>query len=119
MKKQTGVSLSGLLVILVMLFFAALLGFKLFTPYMEYFTIQKNFKAMAANPELKNAPRKDVLNAFERYRIIDNTSAITAEDIEITKDGNNIVISATYSVKVPLIANISLLLDFVPTSAAK
>lgn len=119
MKKQTGVSLSGMIFVLFVLFFVALLGFKLFPPYMEFFTIQKNFKAMAASPELKGAPRKDILNAFDRFRIIDNTTAITAEDIEINKDGANIVISASYSIKVPLVANVSLLLDFAPTSAAK
>ena len=86
---------------------------------MEFFTIQKNFKAIVANPELKAATRKEILAAFDRYRIIDNTTAITGEDIEVTKDGANIVISASYSVKVPLVSNISLLLDFAPSSAAK
>lgn len=119
MKKQAGVSLSGMIFVLFVLFFVAILGFKLFTPYMEFFTIQKNFKAMAANPELKGASRKDIVNAFERYKIIDNTTAITSEDIEINKDGADIVISASYSVKVPLVANVSLLIDFAPSSAAK
>jgi Domain of unknown function (DUF4845) len=119
MRKQTGVSLSGMIFVLFVLFFVALLGFKVGPPYMEFFTIQKNFKAMAANPELKTAPRKEIVNAYERYRIIDNTTAIAGEDIEINKDGANLVISASYSVKVPLVANVSLLLDFAPTSAAK
>ncbi len=39
--------------------------------------------------------------------------------LEINKDGNDLVLSASYSVKVPLVANVSLLIDFAPTSAAK
>ena len=119
MRKQTGVSLGGLVGILFVLFFVALLGFKLFTPYMEFFTIQKNFKSVAANPELKTAPKKDIAAAFDRTRTIDNITAITSEDMEINKDGNNLVISASYSVKVPLVANASVLLDFAPSSAGK
>jgi hypothetical protein len=120
MNKQRGVSLSGLLVTLFLLFFAAILGFKLFGPYMEYFTIQKIFKAVATNPENRDASPKDIRNAFDRYRIIENNVAsITPDDVEVTKEGNQITLSAAYTVKVPLVANVSLFIEFAPTSAAK
>ena len=114
MKKQTGVSLSGLLVILFVLFFVALLGFKLFTPYTQYFAIQKTFKVLAANPELKGADPKAIISAFQRYAQIDGITAIDPGDIEVGKDGT---ISASYAARVPLVANISLVIDFTATSA--
>ncbi len=119
MRKQAGVSLSGLVGILFVLFFVALLGFKAGPPYMENATIQKIFKSMAANPELKSATTKEIANAFDRARSIDNVSVISGADLEISKDGANLVVSASYSVKVPLVANASLLLDFAPSSAAR
>ncbi len=117
MKKQRGITLTGLIVVLVLLGMAATLGFKLFNPYMQYFTIKKTFKTLAQNPELKNGNRKEIQNAYQRYSLIDSITSISEEDIEVTKDGNRIVISANYSVKVPLVANISLLVDFAPSSA--
>ena len=119
MKRQTGVSLSGLIVILFLVFFVALLGFKLFTPYSQYFTIQKTFKALAANPELKSGNQKEIASAFQRYAQIDGISAIEPADIEVSKEGNDITISASYAARVPLFANISLVIDFNATSAAK
>ena len=119
MKKQLGVSLGGLIIFSFVLVFVALLGFKLFTPYMQFFTIQKTLRAVAANPEMKSTSPREIQKAFERYSMIDNITAISSADVEVTKDGNELILSASYSVKVPLVANVSLLLDFNPTSAAK
>ena len=119
MKKQRGVSLGGLIVVLFLLIIGALLGFKLFTPYTQYFTVQKTFKALAQNPDLRSGNRREIAAAFQRYQVIDNITAIGGDDIEITKDGNEITLSASYSVKVPLFHNISLLIDFAPTSTSK
>ena len=119
MKKQRGVSLTGLIVVLVLLGMSAMLGFKLFNPCMQYFTIQKTFKVLAQNPEFRSGNRKDIQNAFQRYALIDGITAISGDDIEVTKNGNTLVLSASYSVKVPLVANVSLLVDFAPSSAAK
>lgn len=117
MRKQRGVTLTGLIVVLALLGMGAMLGFKLFNPYMQYFTIKKTFKTLALNPELSSGNRREVLNAYQRYSLIDGITSISEEDIEIAKDGNTLVISANYSVKVPLVANISLLVDFAPSSA--
>jgi len=118
-KKQRGISLMGSIVVLVLLGTVAMLGFRLFNPYMQYFTIQKTFKTLAQNPELRSGSRKEILNAYQRYSLIDRITVISEDDIEVTKDGNTLVLSASYSVKVPLVANLSLLVDFAPSSASK
>ncbi len=119
MKKQQGISLSGLIIVLVLLGMGAMLGFKLFNPYMQYFAIKKTFKTLAQSPELRNGSRKEVLNAYQRYSMVDNITAISDADIEVTNDDNTLVLSASYTVKVPLVANVSLLIDFAPSSASK
>lgn len=119
MKKQLGVTLSGLIMVCFVLVFVALLGFKLFTPYSQYFTLVKTFKSLAVNPEVKGGTRGQAMGAWSRYAQIENITAITGDDIEITKEGNEVILSASYSVKVPLFANINLLIDFNPTSASQ
>ena len=117
MRHQRGVTLSGLLVSCVVIIFVALLGFKLFTPYTEYFSIKKTFKSIAANPEVKNGGKREMTQVWERYATIERITAINGNDIEVTKEGNTMELSASYTVKVPLFANLSLLIDFHPTSA--
>jgi hypothetical protein len=119
MKKQLGVSLTGLLIFIVVLTFVALLGFKVFGPYKQFFTVQKIFKTLALSPEVKNGGRREFVVAWSKYAMTDDIGVVSADDIEVTKDGNEVVISTSYSVRVPLFKNISLLIDFMPTSAAK
>ncbi len=119
MNKQRGVTITGLLMTIVVLMMVSLLGFKVFGPYKQYFTIQKVFKQIAVNPEVKGGGRKDFLQAWSKYAMTDDIGVLSGDDVELTKDGNDIVISAAYSVRVPLFKNISLLIDFAPSSAAK
>ena len=119
MKTQRGVTLTGLILVLFVIIIVALLGFKLFTPYSQYFTIQKAFKTLALKPEVRTGTRRDAMAAWQPIATVENITTLSGDDIEITKEGNEVVISASYSVRVPLFANISLLIDFNPTSASK
>lgn len=113
---QRGIALGSFLVTCVLVIFVALIGLKLAGPYMEYFKIKADFKKVATNPELQTASAKEIKSGFWKYAAIDDITSITQDDIDVEKTGSDITLSATYSVKVPLVANISLLVDFNPTS---
>ena len=119
MNSQRGVTLTGLLLASFVVVAVALLGFKLFPPYLQYFTVQKVFKSIAADPEVKNGTRRDATAAWARYAMMENIYVISGEDIEVNYDASQLVLSASYSVKVPLFAHVSLLIDFNPSSAAR
>jgi Domain of unknown function (DUF4845) len=120
MKKQKGVSLGGLLVVVVALIICVLFGFKIFGPYKQFYTIQKIFKTLAVNPEIKDGGRREFVAAWSKYATTErDVNVLGGDEIELTKDGNELIISASYSVRVPLVKNISLMFDFAPSSAAK
>jgi hypothetical protein len=102
----------------VVLILVLLLGFKLFKPYAEYFALQKIFKTLAVKPEVRDGSRRDLMIAWAPYAQLEGVSAITGDEIEVTKSGNNVIISASYQVKVPLFKNYTLLIDFNPSSAS-
>ena len=118
MKRQRGVSLSGLLMVSIILIFVLLLGFKLFKPYAEYFALQKIFKTLVAKPEVREGTRRDVMIAWAPYATLEGITAIGGNEVEFTKNGNNVILSASYQVKVPLFKNYTLLIDFNPSSAS-
>lgn len=115
--RQNGVSLSGLLVVVVVLVLLASLGFKVIPPYIENKTIQSQFEELSRDPDLKTATLQDIRMAFIKRALVGNITAIKAEDIDIARDADGITLSASYSVKVPLAGNASLLLEFNPSSA--
>src|SRR3954470_2772793 len=116
MRRQEGVTLSGFIIVAVILIFALLAVFKIGPPYFEYLSIQKQLKAVAADPGVRTGDRRAVDAAFVSRATIENITSITHQDIQISKEGGDIVLSAEYSVKVPLFANLSACMDFNPSS---
>lgn len=111
-KRQRGIGLLSILIGAGLLFFVALLGMKVAPEFIGYYTILKNVKATAHDPAMAGASVSEIRNAFAKRTEIESSSSISAEDLEITKDGNEIVISFAYFKKIPLIANVSLMIDF-------
>lgn len=110
-KKQAGVSLSGLLTWAVVIAMVALLGMKVTPAVIEYFQIVAAVKAVSNDPGAMSSVA-EARKAFDRRANIDDFKAITAQDLDITKDGGDLVVSFAYEKRVPLVANVSLLLYF-------
>jgi len=106
--------MTGFLVTAVILILVALLGFKIGPAYVEYYSIQKQIKLVAS--EVTVVDRRTVENAYDRRAAIENLTAISPKDLEISKDGDKIIISVDYSVKVPLFGNLSACMDFSASS---
>lgn len=115
--KQRGIGMASLIMIIAALLFVAILAMKLIPAYLHNMAIQKIFKTVAADPEMQNASVKDIRASYDKRAMMDSITDITSDDIEISKDGGSITLSASYTVKVPVAGNASLVLDFSPTSA--
>ncbi len=116
MHTQRGITITGFLVFAIIFIAVLLLGFKIGPAYMEYMTIQKTFKALAAEPAMKTATRGEFNSAWNARAGVDNIKAISYDDVQIDKDASGIVLSAEYTVRVPLFANLSALMEFKPRS---
>jgi hypothetical protein len=67
---------------------------------------------------MRGASVSDIRNSFTRHAMIDQISSITAQDLDISKEGNEIVLAFAYTKKIPLAGNVSLLIEFEGTTAA-
>ena len=114
--KQRGVSFLVILLLGVIFALAAVGAMKVAPAYADYMTAKKDIMAVAAN-EGRSGSVTDIRKAFERRADIDNITVITPADLEITKDGGEVVISFAYAKKIPLFANVSLLIDFSASTA--
>ncbi len=116
LQKQKGISLSGLLVWSVILILIAISGLKIAPAYIEFSAIQKNLTAIAKDTNSQNMDLSQIRLSFNRRVQIDNIKSINGQDIKINKENDRIVLSAEYTTKIPLIANLSLTIDFEPIS---
>lgn len=114
-KQQRGLSLIGLILASVVVIGIAVVAMKVAPSVIEYYTILKNIKVVANNNALASVA--EVRAAYDRQASIDATPSLTGADLEISKEGGQLVISFAYSKKIPLVGNVSLLIDYAGSSS--
>jgi len=102
------------LVVAVVVVFGAIAFMKIGPAYQEYFSVKRAVAATAL--DARSATVLEVRRGFERRAVIDNIDVIGSQDLEISKEGNDVVISFSYTKKVPLFGNVSLLFEFAGAS---
>ena len=118
MKKQRGMTFIGILFVGIIVVFSAILVMKLIPPYMEYWSIKKVLGAMAKDTSLNNMSTREVQASFDKRASIDNITAIKGNDLDVSKDGGEVVASVEYPVKVALFGNLSACMDFKASTAS-
>jgi len=116
MKTQRGITLMGALGGMIIVAFVGLFAAKLLPTYIEYFAVKKIFASMEQAGDFKGTVR-DIRVSFDRRNSIEGVQNVKGDDLEVTKEGGETVITAVWSVKVPMIYNFSACLDFVATTA--
>ena len=109
-RAQGGLSMIGFLFVAVVIAVVAMVGFRIAPSYVEYFTIRS-----AIEKSLRDAPDPTaavVKKSFEKYIAADYIDSVTAADLNVVKDGNTVTASLDWQKQLPLVGNVSLLLDF-------
>lgn len=114
-QQQLGVSIMGLIIVLVIVVFMALLAFKLIPGVLEYRAMKGAIVAIAR--ERQNSSVAEIRRAFESRQAIDDFTSVKPSELEVTKQGNQVVIAFAYRKEIPLFANVGLYIDFAANSA--
>jgi uncharacterized protein DUF4845 len=117
MRGQEGVTLTGFIMVAVVVIIFLLFGFKVGPAYFEYWTIQKQLKAIVADPASQTGSKREIEAMFASRATMERITSIGHGDLLITKEGGGVVLSAEYSVRVPLFGNLSACMDFSPNSS--
>ena len=113
-KHQYGISLSGLIMGCVILIALAMLGLKLAPSYIEFFAIKKAVIAIAQ--ERGGGSVAEIRKAFDSRATIDDITSIKAADLEVTKEGGQVVINASFRKEIPLAGNVGVYINFLASS---
>ena len=115
--QQSGITFGGFVFGTFLLVVVGIFGLRLIPAYMQDATIKNIFNVIAHDPDMQKASPQDIRASFDRRSSIDDIKAINSSDIEISVNQGRLLLSANYFVKIPLAGNVSLYLDFNPTSA--
>ena len=112
MGMEAGVSLSGLIVVLVLLGAVAVVAMKVFPAWAEY----RSIKNAIVQAKAAGGSTREMQQAFERNAEINNITVISSRDLVITRENGQSEVSFAYEKRIPLAGNVSLLLDFAATT---
>ena len=107
---ERGLTILGFLFVAVVVVTIALVGFRVMPAYVEYFAVKK-----ALEQALDDAPTgnvAEVRRAFDRKIGAGYIESVRPSDVQVNRDGNRLVASASWQRILPMIANASILLDF-------
>jgi hypothetical protein len=111
-KNQRGVTLLGAMLIGFMLVAVAVLGMKLIPAYMEFFSVKKIITAIGKDPALSGMAISEIRKSFDNRANVEYVTVIQGKDLEVSKGRGKTVVTANYSVTIPIVWNISALLEF-------
>lgn len=117
MKYQRGVTLSGLIVWGVVIALVAILGMRVVPDVIDYYKIKKIVASTAMNANGKTVP--EIRAIFDKYADVDSIQTIKGTDLDISKEGNEVVVAFAYEKRIALFHNVSLLIDFQGSSAQR
>jgi len=109
-RNQLGIGLGGLMIGAVIFIVLAMGGMKLGPSYLEFSSIKKAVVAIAQ--EKPGASVADVRKAFDARATVDSITTVAGKDLEVTKEGSQLVVSASYRKEIPLVANLGVYIDF-------
>ena len=110
--KQDGLSLSGLIGALVVIGVVGIFAMRMVPAYIEYNAI----KSAIAKVKDGGGSIREMQQAFNRHTSVNDVEAVRGQDLVFTRDGEEVEISFAYEKRLPLMGNVSLLIDFAGTT---
>jgi ribosomal protein L31E len=117
MSNQRGFGLSQVLLWGVVLGVIAVGAMKVAPSFIEYQTILRAVKSVAANANAQTTVAQ-VKSSFSKQMDVDNINSIRPDDLDIYKENNQIVISFAYDKILPLFGPVNLLIKYAGSSQA-
>lgn len=115
--KQRGITFIGLIIVLAIVGFFAVIAIQIFPAYSEYASVKNIIESIAKNADFDSLSDESIRSSFDRGATIGYVSVITGKDLVIENNINGKkVVVAEYQVVKPVVGNVSILMNFKASS---
>jgi hypothetical protein len=111
-KRQDGLTLISILLIVVLLGTGVLFTFRLVPIYIEHFGVVSSLKSMEEEPGMHAKSQGELLEMLRHRLEINDVTRVTKENIFIKRQQQDTRVQVAYEVQIPVVSNISLLVTF-------
>jgi hypothetical protein len=102
----------GWLVVLALIGFAVLVGFKLGPVYLEYYTVRSSIDSLGKEENLANKSPGQIWVLLNRRFDMNDVKSVDKEHVSILQRPDQTIVSVDYEVKRHLLGNVGILLSF-------
>ena len=111
--RQRGMTMIGIILVVIVVGAWVYAGIRLTPKYLEYMRVASTLEKVGDEFESNPGTTEFMLRkAIERHFDIEMVEVVTANDIEISKEGGEFTMRAAYDDTVPLAGNVSFLVEF-------
>lgn len=114
-RKQRGLSLSGLILILILAGLVAVIGMQVVPAVVEFQSIKK----AVLDARDKGTSAQEIVAAYNKAALAGYITSVAGNDLVIVKEDGMYVVSFSYEKKLPLVGPASLLLEFSSSTDSK
>lgn len=107
--------MTGFLFTAIVAVAVVMIGFRMVPPYIEYFTVKK-IMAKTLDDSKQGFSLYQFRRDFDLKASADYIDSVQGSDIQVTKEGNSLVATASWTRTLHLVGNVSLLLEFEATA---
>jgi Tfp pilus assembly major pilin PilA len=100
----------GMLLLLIVIAFVALIAMKVVPMYMQYFTVKSTIESVRKEPQIAQMSPTDIQNAIQKRFDIGYVDNITARDLKIRNDRGGRVLDLVYQDERALFYGLSVVL---------
>jgi hypothetical protein len=111
-REQSGITLLGFLVVLMVVGFFAFLIMRLFPVYTEYYGLRQAMKAVALEPGITTRSPEQVKQLLDTKLYISYVTSVKKNHMRVTRQGGDYLLNVRYEVRGPLLYNLEYVATF-------
>jgi Tfp pilus assembly major pilin PilA len=109
-RRQRGMTVIGMLLLIIVIAFVALIAMKVVPMYVQYFSIKSTIESIRKEQQVAQMSAQDIQNAIQKRFDIGYVDNIMARDLKIRNDRNGRVLDLVYQDERTLFYGLSVVL---------
>ena len=105
-RNQSGMTLLGFLLVLVVVGFAAFIAMRLFPMYQEFYAVKSSLKGVAAEPGVSDMDPAKIQDLFFRRLYINYSENVKPQNVKFERTEGGWKMRVNYEVRRPLVGNL-------------
>lgn len=107
---QRGMTVIGMLLLIIMLAFIALIAMKVVPLYVQYYTIKSTIESIRKEPQLAQMSTQDIQAGIQKRFDIGYVENVKARDLKVRSESGGRVLDLVYQDERPLFYGLSVIL---------